>query len=106
MCGAVALAFAGVLAIPILLVYVCMCLRYGVSPLLAGLGGYLIWALLYCSIGFPCFAAEVRRLHDAGKSGCYELWWLVPIFGWIKMFRILVSKGDPDVNAYGPPPQE
>ena len=104
MCGAVAVIM-GLLSFPILLVYVCMCFRYGVSPLFSA-GGVLVWFLLCCIIGFPCFAAEVRRLHDAGKSGCYELWWLLPIFGWIKMFRILVSKGDPDANAYGPPPQE
>ena len=104
MCGAVSSVIICVLAIPIFLVYVRMCLQNDVSPLFGGVGAGLIWVLLWLSIGFPCFAAEVRRLHDVGKSGRCELWWLVPVVGWIKMFRLLVREGDPNANVYGPPP--
>lgn len=103
MCCAVSLVILVLVSIPILLVYLRVCLQHDVSPLFAAAGGVLIWVLLPFCIGFPCLAAEIRRLHDVGRSGRTELWWLVPIIGWIKMFRILSCHGDRRENEYGAP---
>ncbi|MEL0071207.1 MAG: DUF805 domain-containing protein [Betaproteobacteria bacterium] len=31
----------------------------------------------------PAFAAGSRRLHDIGKSGWWQLLWIIPVIGWI-----------------------
>lgn len=47
----------------------------------------------------PCISSAVRRLHDTNHSG----WWLiVPIYDIV----LLVTKGNPGNNKYGPAPVE
>ena len=106
MCCVVSFAIAALLTIPILLLYVRICLRHDVSPLSAGVGGGLIWMLLWLGIGFPCLAADIRRLHDVGRSGWWELLWLVPVWGWIKGMGLFLRPGEKGENRYGPPPAE
>lgn len=31
----------------------------------------------------PSLAVGARRLHDIGKSGWWQLLWLIPVIGWI-----------------------
>lgn len=52
----------------------------------------------------PSLAVGARRLHDIGKSGWFQLLWLVPIIGLIILVYWAVQKGDPNSNEYGPPP--
>ena len=106
MCCVVSFAIAALLMIPILLLYVRICLRHDVSPLSAGVGGSLIWMCLWLFVGFPCFAADIRRLHDVGRSGWWELLWLVPVWGWIKGLGLLLRHGEKGENRYGAPPAE
>lgn len=49
----------------------------------------------------PAFAVTVRRLHDVGLSGWYVLVGLIPVFGGLLLFMILVSGGDEGDNEYG-----
>jgi uncharacterized membrane protein YhaH (DUF805 family) len=51
----------------------------------------------------PSLAAGTRRLHDMGKSGWFQLVWLIPLVGWAVMIYWLVQ---PSVgpNAYGDAP--
>jgi uncharacterized membrane protein YhaH (DUF805 family) len=49
----------------------------------------------------PSITAQVRRLHDIGKSAWALLWWLLPIIGWIVLIVYAVRPGEPNVNAYG-----
>ena len=48
----------------------------------------------------PSLAVGARRLHDTGKSGWFQLVWLVPLIGWAIMVYWLVQ---PSVgaNEYG-----
>lgn len=62
---------------------------------------YVIYAL---ALLIPGLAAGVRRLHDTGKSGWFILISLIPIVGFIILIVFLVQRGDPNPNAYGPPP--
>ena len=66
---------------------------------------FLIFVVWFAGcIGLPNWALGIRRFHDVGKSGWCELLWLVPIWGWIQIFRLLLREGDPEKNKYGDPP--
>ena len=49
-------------------------------------------------------AVGVRRLHDAGKSGWYYLWLLLPLAGIIVVFIALCADSE-GPNQYGPSPK-
>ena len=54
----------------------------------------------------PSLAITTRRLHDVGKSGWFQLLWLIPIVGWLVLLYFLVLPGQPEENQYGPVPQD
>lgn len=49
----------------------------------------------------PTLSAGARRLHDIGRSGWNQLWFFLPIIGWIIIIVRLARAGDPEPNAYG-----
>lgn len=53
----------------------------------------------------PALAVGARRLHDTGKSGWFQLLWLVPVIGWAVLVYWLAQPGV-GANEYGegPPP--
>ena len=53
----------------------------------------------------PSLAIAARRLHDIGKSGWWQLLWLIPIIGWIILIVFLVTKGETGTNSYGEDPR-
>ncbi|MFC4428042.1 DUF805 domain-containing protein [Deinococcus navajonensis] len=53
----------------------------------------------------PTVTMTVRRLHDAGRSGWYILGLLVPIYGFF-VLSMLIQRGEPVANKWGPPPDE
>ncbi|MEB5475678.1 DUF805 domain-containing protein [Acinetobacter pollinis] len=53
----------------------------------------------------PLITITVRRLHDINRSGWWVLVSAVPIIGSIVILYWAVSKGSPEENLYGPPPQ-
>ena len=61
----------------------------------------LIWSLVTL---IPSFALCIRRLHDAGKSGWWYLWNLVPLIGSIVVLVQFCSDSVPD-NQWGPNPK-
>ena len=69
------------------------------------IGGCLGGFLGEC-IGLPNMALGIRRFHDVGKSGWCELLWLVPVWGWVRVVRLLRREGDPAKNKYGDPPSK
>ena len=60
-----------------------------------------IWTLI---VLVPGIALVVRRLHDAGKSGWFYLWGLIPLVGTIIMLIQLLKDSAPD-NQWGPNPK-
>jgi uncharacterized membrane protein YhaH (DUF805 family) len=51
----------------------------------------------------PSLAVGARRLHDMGKSGWFQLVWLIPFIGWAIMIYWLVQPSAA-ANAYGEGP--
>ena len=62
-------------------------------------GSYVSWAFSLVTL-LPSLAVGARRLHDIGKSGWWQLVWLIPVLGWIVMIYWLVQEGDATNNAY------
>ncbi len=53
----------------------------------------------------PSIAVSVRRLHDIGKCGWWELLGLVPVIGQIILIIWALRDSDPGANQYGPNPK-
>ena len=49
----------------------------------------------------PSLAVGARRLHDTGKSGWFQLVWLIPFIGWAVMVYWLVQPSVAGANEYG-----
>ncbi|WP_210498977.1 DUF805 domain-containing protein [Vibrio crassostreae] len=50
-----------------------------------------------------CFSISARRLHDTGRSGWWQLLYLLPLVGLLCLSVLLILKGDENKNQYGDP---
>lgn len=66
-----------------------------ILPPLAGVFGLVVL--------LPGFAVGARRLHDIGRSGWWQLLWVVPVIGVIVLIVWWATKGEGD-NRFGPAP--
>lgn len=60
------------------------------------------WAIAVFQL-LPLLSVVIRRLHDTGRR-----WWaliviIAPYIGWVILLVILLWKGDPNENDFGPP---
>ena len=69
------------------------------------IGMGLLSGLFYLAILVPSIALNTRRLHDIGKSGWFQLLFIIPIVGFILWIIWMVRDGDDGVNQYGPSPK-
>jgi uncharacterized membrane protein YhaH (DUF805 family) len=51
----------------------------------------------------PLLAVGCRRLHDTNKSGWWQLFWLIPVAGWLVLIIFFAMPSDTDENRFGPP---
>jgi uncharacterized membrane protein YhaH (DUF805 family) len=61
----------------------------------------MIGMLANLALMLPSLAVGARRLHDMGKSGWFQLVWLIPIIGWAVMVYWLVQPSVAGANEYG-----
>lgn len=61
-------------------------------------------ALFRLSTAIPLLAVGTRRLHDIGKSGWYQLFYLVPYIGCFYLWYLWAKEGEGD-NKYGKDPE-
>jgi uncharacterized membrane protein YhaH (DUF805 family) len=69
------------------------------------LGLELIGALANLALLIPSLAVGSRRLHDIGKSGWFQLIWLIPLVGWILLIYWLVQPSGA-ANEFGTGPAQ
>ncbi|RYF15890.1 MAG: DUF805 domain-containing protein [Comamonadaceae bacterium] len=71
--------------------------------LVLGMVSDILGMLVNLGLLLPSLAVGARRLHDIGKSGWFQLIWLIPFLGWAFMIYLLVQ---PSVgpNQYGEGP--
>ncbi|MEU6136016.1 DUF805 domain-containing protein [Nocardioides sp. NPDC047086] len=60
--------------------------------------GSIIGGIFALAILVPSLAVGARRLHDTGRSGWWQLLWLLPCIGWIVLivFWALPEKAEGD----------
>ena len=58
-------------------------------------------SLYSLAILVPSIAVGARRLHDTGRSGWWQLLWILIIIGWIPLIIFLAQDSDIGDNDYG-----
>lgn len=88
-----------------------------ITCVIAVIGGFLeaygeeqVWIgiILQCLsliLGISLMCAQIRRLHDTGRSGWNLLWGLIPFFGGIYVLILCCMASQPGENKYGPEPR-
>jgi uncharacterized membrane protein YhaH (DUF805 family) len=66
-------------------------------------GNGLVGSLANLALLLPSLAVGARRLHDTGRSGWWQLLWIVIIVGWVVLIVWWCSDSQGD-NQYGPSP--
>jgi uncharacterized membrane protein YhaH (DUF805 family) len=72
-----------------------------VDGVLGGTG--ILYGLVALALFLPLLAAQIRRLHDTGRSGWWVLIGLIPLVGAIVLIVFLATETKPETNAWGPP---
>jgi uncharacterized membrane protein YhaH (DUF805 family) len=70
------------------------------------MGVAVIGTIYSLALLIPQLSAGARRLHDTGRSGWWQLLWLVPIIGWIVIIVFLAQDSHEGENDFGPNPKE
>ncbi len=65
----------------------------------------VVFAALFVVFGqYVLFTLGAKRLHDLGRSGWWQLLYLLPLFNIILGFVVMAKPGKPEDNAYGVAP--
>ena len=64
----------------------------------------IIFDVVGAVFGVSLLCAQIRRLHDIGKSGWNVCWNIIPFFGGIYVLYLLCKRSVPGPNIYGPQP--
>ena len=71
--------------------------------LVVGMVSDMLGMLVNLGLLLPSLAVGARRLHDIGKSGWFQLIWLIPFIGWAFMIYLLVQPSvGPNQHGEGP----
>ena len=65
--------------------------------------GHWLGNLVNLALLLPSLAVGARRLHDIGKSGWFQLLWLIPLIGWAILIYWCVQPGT-GANQWGDGP--
>ena len=65
------------------------------------------WVYTICGLihFLPGLSVAVRRLHDVGKSGWFNLIYFIPIIGIIWLIVLWCTEGQKQDNNWGPDPK-
>ena len=66
--------------------------------------GDIVAMLVNLGLLLPSLSVGARRMHDIGKSGWFQLIWLIPLLGWAVMIYFLVQPTSAGANQYGEGP--
>lgn len=78
---------------------------FGLNIVLEIIGIDILGIIVSLALFIPSLALGTRRLHDTGKSGWWQLLWIIPIIGWIVIIVFLAQETSPADNQFGAPAQ-
>jgi uncharacterized membrane protein YhaH (DUF805 family) len=70
------------------------------ASMILGVVSSMLAGMFSLAVLIPSLAVGARRLHDIGRSGWWQLIWLVPVIGWIIMIYWFVQESNPTTNAF------
>lgn len=70
------------------------------ASMILGVVSNMLSGLFSLAVIVPSLAVGARRLHDIGRSGWWQLVWLVPVIGWIIMIYWCAQDSNPAPNAF------
>ena len=70
------------------------------ASMILGVVSTMLSGLFSLAVIVPSLAVGARRLHDIGRSGWWQLIWLVPVIGWIIMIYWFAQESNPTTNAF------
>ncbi len=85
------------------LFYMIIYIALGVIDVL--LQTFVLGLIFSLALFIPSISIAARRLHDTGRTGWWQLIYLVPLIGLIVMIVFLVQDSH-DENQYGPNPKQ
>ena len=65
----------------------------------------IVMVVLFFAVSLPLICAQIRRLHDVGKSGHFMWLYLLCGVGGLIPLILCISDGKPEPNQYGPSPK-
>lgn len=78
-----------------------------IGGFVSGHGGHeqtwvgIIFDILSAVVTISIICAEIRRLHDTGRSGWNFCWSFIPVIGGIYVIVLLCQATQPGTNKYG-----
>jgi len=66
---------------------------------------FVLGLIFSLALFIPSISIAARRLHDTGRTGWWQLIYLIPLIGVIVMIVFLVQDSH-DENQYGPNPKQ
>ena len=81
-------------------------INFGIAIVISGLDSLIFSETgtlsgIYALILFvPGIAVTIRRLHDIGKSGWWQLVIIIPLIGWIWFLILMAKEGESGSNKY------
>ncbi len=66
---------------------------------------FVLGLIFSLALFIPSISIAARRLHDTGRTGWWQLIYLIPLIGLIVMIVFLVQDSH-DENQYGPNPKQ
>jgi uncharacterized membrane protein YhaH (DUF805 family) len=79
-------------------------INFIIQIVLSLFGFEIISGIISLLLLIPSISIGARRLHDTGRTGWWQLIYLVPLIGLIVMIVFLVQDSHDD-NEYGPNPK-
>ena len=84
--------------------YIILSIIASIIDVILGTNDYgLFQGVLGLALLIPSLAVTARRLHDTGRSGWWQLLWLIPVIGWILLIIWLATDTSPQDNRWGAP---
>ena len=75
----------------------------GLVELIVGMDDGFLSSLYTVAVLCPIITLNTRRLHDTGKSGWWQLSFVIPLLNIYYIYLLWIKKGSAELNKFGAP---